>query len=115
MPFVLLSQPAAAYDDDNGSVAKAAEIAQVRLANIMRDVESLVTDHSKLPSQSFLGYHLFVQRKTPGWCQDIEVEASGALDWQVLHRITTRKCLLLSGQSEENECTAICGPVIQRR
>ena len=46
MPFVLLSQPAAAYENDQDSVARAVEVAQVRLANIMRDVELLVEDHS---------------------------------------------------------------------
>lgn len=53
---MLLSQPAAAYDDDHDSVAKAAEVAQVRLANIMRDVELLVTDHS-MPPRISSRYH----------------------------------------------------------
>ena len=47
MPFVLHSQPTAAYDGRDDLVAKMASTAHRRYAEIMRDVEELINDHSK--------------------------------------------------------------------
>ena len=44
VPFVLHSQPAAAYDNGEDMVAKMAPVANRRYAEIMRDVENLIKD-----------------------------------------------------------------------
>lgn len=49
MPFVLYSQPTGVLGDD-ASVAKMAEEAHRRYAEIMRDVEMMIDDHSMFPS-----------------------------------------------------------------
>lgn len=46
MPFVLYSQPTGVFGDDT-NVAKMAEEAHRRYAEIMRDVELMIDDHSK--------------------------------------------------------------------
>ena len=46
VPFVLYSQPTGVFGDDN-NVAKMAEEAHRRYAEIMRDVELMIDDHSK--------------------------------------------------------------------
>lgn len=48
VPFVLLSQPTAVYDD-GCDVTQMSKDANDRYAEIMRDVEKLVQDHSKSP------------------------------------------------------------------
>lgn len=45
MPFVLYSQPTGVFGDDT-NVAKMAEEAHRRYAEIMRDVELMIDDHS---------------------------------------------------------------------
>ena len=48
MPFVLHSQPAAAYNDgEENMVTKMAPVANRRYSEIMRDVETLIKDHSE--------------------------------------------------------------------
>lgn len=46
VPFVLYSQPTGVFGDDS-NVAKMAEEAHRRYAEIMRDVELMIDDHSK--------------------------------------------------------------------
>ena len=50
VPFVLNSQPTAAYDgrDEVESLEMMAQAVHRRYAEIMRDVEGLVNDHSRL-------------------------------------------------------------------
>lgn len=51
VPFVLHSQPTAAWDENGGSssvVARMASTAHRRYAEIMRDVEALINDHSRM-------------------------------------------------------------------
>lgn len=45
VPFVLLSQPTAIYEDDAPAVNAAQVVANARYAQIMKDVEDLITDH----------------------------------------------------------------------
>ena len=45
MPFVLLSQPTAIYEDDKAAVANMAVTANARYSQIMKDVEDLINDH----------------------------------------------------------------------
>lgn len=45
VPFVLYSQPTGVFGDDT-NVAKMAEEAHRRYAEIMRDVELMIDDHS---------------------------------------------------------------------
>ena len=45
MPFVLLSQPTAIYEDDRAAVATMAITANERYSQIMKDVEHLINDH----------------------------------------------------------------------
>ena len=56
VPFVLHSQPTAAWEEDvvpSTAVAKMARTAHGRYVEIMRDVEELINDHSKQPFPSF--------------------------------------------------------------
>lgn len=47
VPFVLHSHPTAVFEPDGESVDHQANIAQRRYAEIMRDVEEIINDHSK--------------------------------------------------------------------
>lgn len=47
VPFVLHSQPTAVFEPNGGSVDTMAVVAQRRYAEIMRDVEEIINDHSK--------------------------------------------------------------------
>lgn len=46
MPFVLQSQPTGVFESRTGGVAKMAEDAHRRYAEIMKDVEEMIDDHS---------------------------------------------------------------------
>jgi IMP and pyridine-specific 5'-nucleotidase len=48
VPFVLQSRPTAIFDHHGETVEQMANGAQRRYAEIMRDVEELVNDHSKV-------------------------------------------------------------------
>ncbi len=50
MPFVLHSQPTAAYDERGDLLTEMATTAHRRYAEIMRDVQGLINDHSRQPS-----------------------------------------------------------------
>ncbi|KAG5991620.1 IMP 5'-nucleotidase [Claviceps pusilla] len=50
VPFVLYSQPTGVLGDD-ASVTKMGEEAHRRYAEIMRDVEMMIDDHSMFPKQ----------------------------------------------------------------
>lgn len=52
VPFVLYSQPTGVFGDDS-NVAKMAEEAHRRYAEIMRDVELMIDDHSKATTSLF--------------------------------------------------------------
>lgn len=57
MPFVLNAQPAAPFDGKNLSdLEKTALSARQRYAEIFRDVEALVYDHSKSRIRHYAGY-----------------------------------------------------------
>jgi len=45
VPFVLLSQPTAIYENDKPAVSAMATNAHTRYSQIMADVEQLITDH----------------------------------------------------------------------
>lgn len=47
MPFVLYSQPAGIFETHGSSIVCMAEEAHRRYAEIMRDVEMMIDDHSK--------------------------------------------------------------------
>lgn len=47
VPFVLHSQPAAAYDDRGDVLVKMVSTAHRRYAEILHDVEDLINDHSE--------------------------------------------------------------------
>jgi hypothetical protein len=47
VPFVLHSQPTAVFEPDGQSVEKQASVAQQRYAEIFRDVENIINDHSE--------------------------------------------------------------------
>lgn len=47
VPFVLHSQPTAVFEPNGQTVEQMASVAQRRYAEIMRDVEEIVNDHSK--------------------------------------------------------------------
>lgn len=49
MPFVLHSQPTAVFEPHRQSTEQMAAIAHRRYAEIMRDVEELINDHSSCP------------------------------------------------------------------
>ena len=49
VPFVLYSQPTGILGDD-ASIVKLGEEAHRRYAEIMRDVELMIDDHSKTPT-----------------------------------------------------------------
>jgi IMP and pyridine-specific 5'-nucleotidase len=53
VPFVLYSQPTGVFGDDT-NVAKMAEEAHRRYAEIMRDVELMIDDHSRCIPRSFI-------------------------------------------------------------
>lgn len=48
MPFVLHSQPTGVFEHRDGNVAQMAERTHNRYAEIMKDVEDMIDDHSKL-------------------------------------------------------------------
>jgi IMP and pyridine-specific 5'-nucleotidase len=47
VPFVLHSQPTAVFEESAQTVHQQASVAQRRYAEIMRDVEDIINDHSK--------------------------------------------------------------------
>jgi IMP and pyridine-specific 5'-nucleotidase len=47
VPFVLHSHPTAVFEPNDESVEHQATIAQRRYAEILRDVEEIINDHSK--------------------------------------------------------------------
>jgi hypothetical protein len=47
VPFVLHSQPTAVFEPQGQSVEQQASVAQRRYAEIFRDVEDIINDHSK--------------------------------------------------------------------
>lgn len=47
VPFVLHSQPTAVFEENAQTVHQQASVAQRRYAEIMRDVEDIINDHSK--------------------------------------------------------------------
>jgi hypothetical protein len=48
VPFVLHSQPTAVFEENAQTVHQQASVAQRRYAEIMRDVEDIINDHSEL-------------------------------------------------------------------
>lgn len=54
VPFVLHSHPTAVFEPDGESVDQQASIAQRRYAEIMRDVEEIINDHSELISATWV-------------------------------------------------------------
>lgn len=48
MPFILHSQPTGVFEPRSETVDQMASISQRRYAEIMRDVEDIVNDHSKI-------------------------------------------------------------------
>lgn len=52
VPFVLHSQPTGVFEPRSGSVAQMAEEAHRRYAEIMKDVEDMIDDHSKCNASS---------------------------------------------------------------
>lgn len=46
VPFVLHSQPTGVFESRAGSVEQMAEIAHRRYAEIMKDIEDMIDDHS---------------------------------------------------------------------
>jgi IMP and pyridine-specific 5'-nucleotidase len=46
VPFVLHSQPTGVFESRSGSVAQMAEEAHRRYAEIMKDIEDMIDDHS---------------------------------------------------------------------
>ena len=46
VPFVLHSQPTAVFEENAQTVHQQASVAQRRYAEIMRDVEEIINDHS---------------------------------------------------------------------
>lgn len=58
MPFVLYSQPTGVFGDDT-NVAKMAEESHRRYAEIMRDVELMIDDHSRCIALSVIFSCLF--------------------------------------------------------
>lgn len=53
VPFVLHSQPTAVYHEESAKLAAVATATHQRYAEIMRDVEFLINDHSKSSSNLF--------------------------------------------------------------
>jgi IMP and pyridine-specific 5'-nucleotidase len=49
VPFVLHSQPTAVFEPNGQSVEQQANVAQQRYAEIFRDVENIINDHSRTP------------------------------------------------------------------
>jgi hypothetical protein len=49
VPFVLHSQPTGVFESRCGTIAQMAEEAHRRYAEIMKDVEDMIDDHSKCP------------------------------------------------------------------
>lgn len=47
MPFVLHSQPTGVFESRAGSVAQMADTGNRRYAEIMKDIEDMIDDHSK--------------------------------------------------------------------
>jgi IMP and pyridine-specific 5'-nucleotidase len=47
VPFVLHSQPTAVFEENAQTVHQQASVAQRRYAEIMRDVEDIINDHSE--------------------------------------------------------------------
>jgi hypothetical protein len=52
VPFVLHSHPTAVFEPNDESVEHQASIAQRRYAEILRDVEEIINDHSMLRPQA---------------------------------------------------------------
>jgi IMP and pyridine-specific 5'-nucleotidase len=48
VPFVIYSQPTGVYDSQNRSVSTASTEAHRRYAEILKDVEQMIDDHSTL-------------------------------------------------------------------
>jgi hypothetical protein len=48
VPFVLHSQPTAVFEPNGQSVDQQSSVAQRRYAEIFRDVEEIINDHSEL-------------------------------------------------------------------
>ncbi len=54
VPFVLYSQPTGVFQGGEASLAKTRAEAHRRYSEILRDVEAMIDEHSKLPVQSTL-------------------------------------------------------------
>lgn len=99
VPFVLHSQPTGVFESRNGTVAQMAEVAHRRYAEIMKDVEDMINDHSIY----FLSLYLdnaHVQHsctptgRTP-WA--VQAQIASTIYWYLLYSTSTRRCFQISG------------------
>lgn len=60
-PFVIHSQPTGVFESRAGGVAQMAEEAHRRYAEIMKDVEDMIDDHSKCLSICFIALSNLLQ------------------------------------------------------
>jgi len=86
VPFVLNSQPAVEYDEKHAhSLDTMARSARQRYAEIFRDVEDLILDHSELRPQR--GGHSFTGHisQSPRNLNAVEAQYAGSHDLNLLH------------------------------
>ena len=99
VPFVLHSQPTGVFESRSGTVAQMAEVAHRRYAEIMKDVEEMIDDHSisilgRLPGNTHVQPSCAPTGRTP-WA--VQAQVAGTIDWYLLYPASARRCFRISG------------------
>ena len=141
VPFVLNSQPTAAYEeyDEVKSLQTMAQAVHRRYAEIMRDVEGLVNDHSRshvsLPDILLVGdavsdMGLYASTHTINIesakvdsisstasvsADNVQAQDAGTIDWILLHATAPRSSIHLPGQTARHLLSPLCRSLFQRR
>jgi IMP-specific 5'-nucleotidase len=116
VPFVIHSQPTGVFETRNGTVAQMAEEAHRRYAEIMKDVEDMIDDHSISVSIPQLGsthdqFSCPPKSRTP---RTIQTQVAGTNCRDLLHPSSSWQLIQVPGQQTLNLIKALCSSVLQR-
>jgi hypothetical protein len=118
VPFVLHSQPAAAYDRTSGNLTGMAAVVKRRYAEIMRDVEDLINDHSELQTWAWRESKLMAEfcSKAPKGRDScsIKTQAASPRRRDLLHVTSAGGGFSFPGQPPKDKLPAIRRSVFQR-
>lgn len=115
VPFVLNSQPAVEYDDTHAqSLDTMARSARQRYAEIFRDVEDLILDHSRYPLR--LGNMQIDRSSQPSELLQppVETQHAGPDHFRLLHASRPGRFIQISGFDPRHLIPAVCCSVFQR-